>query len=260
MKKKAATSSAVARELRRRAEEDRATELQKRAERRALEHQAAMDDAKAKHAVEQAKADAAAERRRELEVSRLARKEEDERKAKAARAMEDARWLQVEFPHEVAKKLIEWRRLLPADGEVAFKARVSHLLRFRRCEQTVALPYLWDEDKRCTSALGAVVGIDRLRHSVRCSKTFEWLLFHNSWAHGSPNDATHMLHRLFDRVVPDGRLLFMTRYTSQILLHDSDYVVEKAFLHGVFLLYSWMGAGWMPDGVFQWPPAATASP
>ncbi len=83
VKKREATSSGTARELRCRAEADRAAELERRAERRALEQQAALDDAEAKRALEAAKAEAAVERRREIEASRLACQEEDARKEKA---------------------------------------------------------------------------------------------------------------------------------------------------------------------------------
>ena len=113
---------------------------EKRDERRALERRAALEDAEAKRAVELAKADAAAERRREMEVSRLAHLEEDARREKAARAMEDARWLQVTFPL-VANKMIAWRQALTPDQEASVKARVSHLVRFQRCNTTVAVPF-----------------------------------------------------------------------------------------------------------------------
>ncbi len=114
----------------------------------------------------------------------------------AARAAEDARWLQVDFPLDLVNRLMAWRRGLTADQEAGLKARISHLVRFQRCDQTVDAPYFWTEDTRFTSVLGNVLGVDRARHSVRCSKSFEWLLFRNSWACGSPNDGTHMLHRL----------------------------------------------------------------
>ncbi len=167
--------------------------------------------------------------------------------AKAARAAEDARWLQVDFPLDLANKMMAWRRGLTPDQEAGLKARISHLVRFQRCDQTVVVPYFWTEDARFTSVLGNVLGVDRARHSVRCSKSFEWLLFRHSWAYDSHNDATHMLHRLWDRVVPDGRLLFQCRYTCGVLLHDNQYVMEKAFIHGVFFVaqVDWRGlAAW----------------
>ena len=216
-----------------------------------------LDDAEAQRALEAARAEAAAERCRELEASRLARAEEDARKEKAARAAADARWLQVDFPLDVANKLIAWRRGLTQDQAAGLSARIGHLVRFKRCQETIAAPFFWTEDTRFTSVLGNVLGVDRGRHSVRCSKSFEWLLFNNTWASGAGlvrNDAAHMLHRLWARVVPDGHKLFQGRYNSQVLLHDNQYVMEKAFVHGVFLLYRWIGAGWLPGGEFQWPP------
>ena len=252
-KKRDATTSGTALELRRLAAADREEEQKRRDERRALERRAALDDAEAKIALETAKADAAEKRRLELETCRLAALEEDARKAKVARAAEDARWLQVDFPLALCKQLIEWRAALTPDQEASFKARVRHLVRFRRLVQ-VETPYFWDEDVRFTSFLGNVLGVDKSRHSVRCSKSFEWVLYRNAWAAGSPNDAVHQLHRLWDKVAPDGHSLFQGRFTSQILLHDNQYVVEKAFVNGVFLMYKWMGVGWLPGGEFTWPP------
>ena len=253
-KKEVATSTGTALELRRLAAEDRALEQQRRDERRELERRAALDDAEAKIALETAKGDAAEKRRRELEACRLAALEEDNRKAKIARAAEDARWLQVDFPLKVCSQLLEWRAALTPDQVASFKARITHLIRFHRLVP-IETPFFWNEDVRFTSFLGNVLGVDKARHSVRCSKSFEWVLYKNSWAAGSPNDAISQLHRLWDRVVPDGRCLFQGRFTAAILLHDNQYVMEKAFVHGVYVMYRWLGVGWLPGGEFTWPPA-----
>ena len=178
----------------------------------------------------------------------------DARKEKTAREAEDARWLQVDFPLALAKQLIAWRQGLTADHVAGLKARITHLIRFGRIREEVLAPYFWTEDQRFTSALGNVLAVDRVRHSVRCSKSFEWLLHSNAWHVGGINDPVHMLHRFWDKVVPDGRLLFQARYTSWVLLHDNQYVMEKAFVHGVFVMYKWMGVGWLPGGDFAWPP------
>ena len=258
IKKQAATSSHTALELRRQADEDRRREQTKRAERRELERRAAREDIDAQRLLLDAKSAASAERRKEIEASRLARLEEDRRKAKVARATEDARWLQVTYPLELANRLIAWRRGLPDADVASIKARIAFLVRFGRTSHTISVPHFWTEDKRFTSHLGNVLGVDKVRHSVRSSKDFEWLLFNNSFALGNPNDATYMLQRLLGRICPDGHLLFRTRYTSAILLHDNQYVVEKAFVQGVFLLNKWLGAGWLPDGAFVWPPPLLA--
>ena len=98
VKKRDATSSGTALHLRQQAQADRALEQERRDERRALERRAALEELDAKRALELAKAEAAAERRREADTCRLARNEQDARMEKAARAAEDARWLQVDFP------------------------------------------------------------------------------------------------------------------------------------------------------------------
>jgi hypothetical protein len=228
---------------------------EKRDERKALERRAGLDDAEAKRALEAAKADAATARHRELETGRLVRAEEAARKEKAARAMEDTRWLQVGFPLEVANRMLAWNRGLTPEQSASVKARIAYLVRFGRSNTTVVAPFFWAEDTRFTSVLGNMSGVDRARHSVKSSKDFEWFLFNSSWASGSHNDTPHMLHRLWGRLVPDGHTLFQHRYTAQILLHDSQYVVEKAFIHGVWLLYHWLGPGWLPGGEFRWPPS-----
>lgn len=257
IKKKEAACTATAKELRRRAEADQAVLRKQRDDQRELERLAALEEAGAKKALAEAQERAASERRKELEASRLDRREQEEQRKKVARLARGAQWLQAVFPTELADKLLAWRRALSAEAETAVRSRIDFLVSFKRCDSSVACPHLWDEDRRFTSALGAVIGPDRARHSVRCSKTFEWLLFQKNWACGVPNDATYMLLRLIDRIVPNGKALFATRYTGQVLMHENQYVVEKAFVNAVFLMYRWLGPGWLP-GQWMWPPEENA--
>ena len=253
IKKKEAACTDTAKELRRRAEAEQAVVRKQREDQRDVERRALLEEAGAKRALAEAQERAASERRMELEASRLDRREQEEHRKKVARLARDAQWLQAEYPKTLAEKLLAWRRALSADIVTAVRSRIDFLVFFKRCSGSVACPHLWDEDRRFTSALGSVTGPDRARHAVRCSKTFEWLLFENKWACGVSHDATYMLLRLIERILPNGRLLFGTRYTAQILLHDNQYVVEKAFVHAVFLMYKWLGLGWLP-GNWVWPP------
>ena len=253
IKKAEATSCDTAKDLRRRAEADQAAMHHKRLEVRELERRAALEEVGAKKALEDAKAKAAEERRKELEASRLDRLEQEQHRAKAAKLLQDAEWLQVKFPAAMAERLLAWRRSLSREAACALRDRVEFLVAFGRCTTSAACPYLWDEDKRWTSALGGVTGPDRARHTVRCSKTFEWLLYNGTWAGGVPQDAAYMLGSLLDRVLPNGKQLFRSRYTVQVLLHDNQYVVEKAFINAVFLMYRWLGPHWLP-GQWNWPP------
>ncbi len=82
IKKRKASESGTAEELRRVAEQDRLREEEVRAKRRELDAKAALDDAEAKRLLEVAKAEAATARTKELEVSRLARQEEADRREK----------------------------------------------------------------------------------------------------------------------------------------------------------------------------------
>ena len=220
VKKRAATTSNTALELRRQAEDGRAQEQARRAERKELERRAALADLEAQRALEAARADAAAERRRELEASRLARSEEAARKEKAAREMQDKQWLQVRYPLELVERLMRWQAALTDDQKASFKYRIRSVVRFGRTKQTVKAPYFWTEDTRFTCEIGSVLGVDRVRHSVRSSKDFEWILFNNGYAASCHNDAIHMLHRLWDRVCLDGRCLVQGRYFAAILLHE----------------------------------------
>ena len=123
MKKRAATTSNTALELRRQAEDDRAQEQARRAERKELERRAALADLEAQRALEAARADAAAERRRELEASRLARSEEAASKEKAAREMQDKQWLQARYPFQLAGRLIEWQRFSSMNSSMWWRKR-----------------------------------------------------------------------------------------------------------------------------------------
>ena len=258
VEKAAACSSGIALALRKRAELERAQADAQRQERRELERAAALQDAGAKRALEEAKAEAARERRETLETARSLRREDDARKAHQARLLEETKWLQADFLLALVERLSAWRRGLSPEQVTAFKARVGYLVERGRTAQSAVLPHLWTEDTRFTNAIGNVQGPDHSHHPARCSKNFEWILYRQNWAAGSPNDATWMLGRLFSRLIPDGISLFRARWTVQVLMHENQYVVEKAFVAGVFLASKWLRHEWLPDGLHSWPPTRPA--
>ena len=252
--KREISSTGIAQALREKAAQDRREAEADREERRQQERAAALQDADAKRSLEEAKANAARERREEIEAARSLHLEKEASRARQARALEDARWLQADFPIALAEKLLKWRGGQSREEVKALETRVLYLVERGRTSRTVTLPHFWTEDARFTNTIGNVAGPDRSLHQARCSKGFEWILYKNMWAQGNPNDATWMLGRLLGRIVPDAAKLFRSRYTPQILMHDNQYVVEKAFVCGVYLLSTWLRKDWFPEGLFAWPP------
>lgn len=252
--KRLVSSTPASVELRRVARSDREAELKRRADRRELERLVAHDDAAAKLALEEAKTVAAHARRETLEASRLFRQGEDDRRTAGARARGDARWLQTEYPLQLANTLLRWRvNLTPAD-EMALAAHVRAVTRTQRCLRTTEVPFLWDDDVSLTHTIGQLAGVNGERRAARCSKDFEWLLFRDAWAAESGDDAAVMMLRLLERVMPECRNMFTRRYTVPVMMSATGHTLEKTFVYAVILMSKWLGADRFPHGVHAWPP------
>lgn len=240
-------------ELRRAAEAEMRADEERRETRRALERDAALKDVAAKKALEDAKAASATARREALETVRLAKQEEDtRRRAKAADRLYQ-RWLQVEYPRDLARRLLAWQRSLPERRKKAWHDFVAAFLTTQGCNRDTVVPHLWDADVGLTRVACNVRGVLRAAQPLRCSAAFEWLLFDGSWAEASGHDAGVMLLELLDKILPGSRRLFTRRYTAAVMFREADYVAEKAFVYAVILLSKWFGEDF--PGVHAWPPA-----
>ena len=72
-------------------------------------------------------------------------------------------------------------------------------------------------------------------------------------------DAVETLFRLCGRCVPYARRIFVGSHTPLRLLHQNDYILEKAFVYGIMALSKWLGRDRLPPGVYgKWPPKLPA--
>ena len=254
--KKIVVDSGVAKELRSQAEHERQQNIKQREERKAAEREAGLSAAEAARRVEEAKAEAARERRRTLEAATLARQQEDKRKADLAAAREKAKFLECEYPLRLADRLLAWRNGLAADDLELLRERVLYLARTDRVINNTVVPRWWvPACPPFTRKIGTILGPDRNRHVCLATPDFEWMLYKKKWAAACPfNAPQHQLYKLFDALVPDASKMLGRRHTVELLLHNNDYIMEKAFVHGIFLISRWLRPEWCPDGLFNWPP------
>ena len=258
--KRLAGQSDQAAMLRDAAREEREKVAKARAERKELERKAALDDAVAKTALEDAKKQAAIARREALEASSAIRREELQRREALATQRRKARWLQTSFPVELARRLLAWRRGLEPETIASLAKAVRGIELTSRCLRDTQVPQLWDDDKSLTTAscYALMPGPGGRRAQVRCTTDFEWILFGEAWANKRAPDAGDALRKLLDRICPHASCLFARRYTPSVVMEACDYIAPKAFVHAVILLSKWLGEARFPLGVFAWPPAMPA--
>jgi hypothetical protein len=78
---------------------------------------------------------------------------------------------------------------------------------------------------------------------------------------GPDQDAPDILMRLFEAILPLARraLLQNASYSMVRILHENDYVMEKAFVWGVIAFSKWLGRDQFKNGIHDWPPALPAN-
>ena len=259
--KKTVQATSVSQALSAAAAKDREQEMERRRVRKELEHRAAQEDLAAATALEVAKADAARQRSAALDAARLAKQEEEERRHRAEHARAKAKFLEVDFPLILSERLLSWRRGLTTDQLVALKGRVEYLETYRDTSKNTLVPHWWTEaSPPFTCHLVAMEGPDKRRHMIRCTKSFEWHLYKGMWGAQSSREPLLLLRNLLEAIVPGCYGLFASRHQLQLLMHENDYIMEKTFVHAVWLMCRWLRRGWIPDdvGIWEWPPQPPA--
>ena len=117
---------------------------------------------------------------------------------------------------------------------------------------------LWEDKALATG--GVHVAVPGGKHfPVRCTTDFEWLLFGQMWARECRcPEVGHALHKLLDRIVPQGAALFRRRYTPEVLFAECNDSATKVFVYAIILLSKWLGNGKHPDGGYARPPPIPA--
>ena len=215
-----------------------------------------MADATAKKEHLLAQAAASEARVRALECSAAERVAAEARRKEAATKAAYDRWLQCDYPNEVAERIVAWRKTLSAVQLQRLTVKIEQLRTCGENEVRQKLPHLWNKDRKWCRQVGFVSSMGG-RVACRCPGDFEYMLFRDMKATGKAADVGELFLRLMDNMVPKGRTLFNCgRYTTLDLANFNDGAMHGAFLHAVFLLSKWLGKKAFPEGVHKWPPPA----
>ena len=247
--------------LRKRAQEQRAEEAKRR--RAALEDErlAAKDLEETK--VIRAKAEQATAEARLAALRQIILNRRDAEARKHAQVTERAfqRWLQTQFPAQLARRCISILRGMSAGAKKGFEREVSSLLGTHTLKRQLFIKDLWVSDSSLTLAWSTAPSFTGgPRRSVRCGLPFQELV--DKVAPRSrtmfAQDPVETLFLLFSACVPCARRVFTDAYTPLRLLHVNDYVLEKTFVYGIVALSKWLGQDRFAHGVYEWPPQMPA--
>ena len=247
----------ITEELRKRAKEamekaaKRRKELQEQARLAANEEEdkkkCTADAIKAAHEAKLAALQQAAANARELE--RL-RKE-------ALVAKKVARWLQTEYPTQLAYRMIDWHGGLDPKVKQDYKQGVLEMYRSNHFSRLPAnIPHLWEVDTSFTFqwAQMSPPGGGPCRW-VRCSPNFNAVMQARDPQCNDNKIAEATLLRIFQGCIPYAEYLLSGALSCKNLLHMNDYVMEKAFVYGAIALSKWFSEQLLPKGVYgYWPP------
>ena len=72
---------------------------------------------------------------------------------------------------------------------------------------------------------------------------------------GGVKDPIRALAQLVEAIAPGADAYVFTRRRSYVrILHQNDYIIEKAIICCVWCLSKWLGRDRFPQGIFEWPP------
>ena len=179
------------------------------------------------------------------------------------------RWLQTEFPVQLAERCIDAMKKLPRPERETLQKDIENMLQSNVFQRSLRVPFLWEPDTHLTYpwaqvAPPAEVGTRKPR-IVRCGMQFQELLTRPGIARKrrvSGNDPVEALLSLLSHCMPKAREIFTGSVQCSMLklLHLNDYVVEKTFVHAVFCLSKWLTRERFPAGLYDdnWPPELPA--
>ena len=260
-KKDGATDSACALKKRMHAIEEE--ENKRRKANREAERLAANEDEEKKEKRARAQEAASIARAAELRLLVHNRKDIEARAHRAAARKEAARWLQTTYPVEVAISLIERWQNSTEERKKRTYTRMWNALESKVFERMLGIANIWVTDTTFTTQWVQVKQPTDPLHMrwVRCSPAFLNSVLHRFVVLGPDQDAANILMRLFEAILPLARraLLQNASYSMVRILHENDYVMEKAFVWGVIAFSKWLGRDQFKNGIHDWPPALPAN-
>ena len=253
---KSAAATEIAHVLQRRALQEHAENKVKREKAMEAERAARTDEELAK--ARRAEAEA---RNAELKLQ-LLREHERQHKAEQKRRHEEAKfkaqqkWLQTEYPRDLAKLLSRATRKQSESDKAAFIAKLEELRAKNWFRMFPRLPAFWEVDKSHLIRYGDIKPLDGgPPRSVRCSPNFDSYLIEAASPGWGVRDPCSALKTLLNQAAPHcvGHVFSGDRNVER-LLHMNEYCLDKAFVCGVYCLSKWLGATRFPHGIFDWPP------
>ena len=230
----------------------------RRLERQEESRRAANEDEERKRATARAQLELQEAKRACLEQALRNREDAERRRVAAARAKAIQRWLQTEYPAQLAARMIAFYRGMRGDVRENYKKMVDDMISARWFSRLPAnIPLLWNTDDsfnfpwcRMTPPHGGPL------HGVRCSAQFNTVLgtyYQETFA--AKRNAEGAMLEVFKQCIPKPSQIFAPPVSFKHLLVMNDYSMDMTFVHGAIMLSKWLGQDRYPCGVFGlWPP------
>ena len=175
------------------------------------------------------------------------------------------RWLQTEFAADLAHRLVASSQVKTRKERTQEAAMVSkfHAENVFARYRFIADP--WRANKSLYRPFGKVhdeTGIGGPAIQVLASSQLLNIVLHLTLykkAEGDDHDPIKALNALLRSCFQMDHLIFTGSWSPYWLLHQSDYILDKAFVRAVIGVSKWLGEDRFPDGLYGcWPPPAPA--
>ena len=197
------------------------------------------------------------------------RREKQRLRKQQERQKEEERWLQIDFPVELARRCIDWYKALSLnrDHQRRYAQIMEHRMKDKIFERRLVVRDLWTPVKEyslnwCQHVVRESMDGRRegTTHWVKCSAAFNEII-NEALGDGAEGrrHAPGVLEKIFKKIIPKGDVIFgpTSRTSGNFLLGHNDFIIEKAFVYGVYCLSKWLGEELFPRGIYGlWPPQA----
>ena len=174
------------------------------------------------------------------------------------------RWLQTEFAADLAHRLVASSQVKTRKERTQEAAMVSkfHAENVFARYRFIADP--WRANKSLYRPFGKVhdeTGLGGPAIKVLASSQLLNIVLPTlpKKAEGDDHDPIKALNALLRSCFQMDHLIFTGSWSPYWLLHQSDYILDKAFVRAVIGVSRWLGEERFPDGLYGlWPPSAPA--
>ena len=168
------------------------------------------------------------------------------------------RWLQTQYPQQLARRLWISRNALSAEVKLKRTTTLKLMAKQNWFRFMPSSPELYAVSLSANWLIryGEVNCLEQRKRVVRCSATFAILLDEIYVPHiGESRQPEIALRELFTRIFPDAlNYVFIGSRSFLRFLDLNDYVLDKTFVHCVYCLSKWLTRKEWPEGLHEWPP------